>query len=345
MTKFSAGSLALLSALASAFDGVAAAEVSDQENNFDVDISMEVSEDCDYELAVSFAHDADLPLGSKDKCDPANVQIAPEDGKPYLAFREFDHAFSDEIYEATGFASISLDWQACGHPPVNVFTVPHYDFHFYTDPAEIRAERTCDQPEGAPICIPDVKAQTTASGRAFFSVATVWQLVDDVNSATNAPANMPPGFTCGLADAIPLSGTHCWDLSSQPADVASWINPFLILGSYDSKIAFFEPMAPVSFVTGSGTNSHSEKLVYEGQTVHTLPHEWSMMYNSNTNRTTVTLKGKSGVCGEEAEVTPVEGTNSTMNSTTNSTEESSSVFRSCSGLVSAGIAVLAMALF
>lgn len=133
----------------------------------------------DYGLTLSFKHDENLPVPDDPaQCNPfapGGPALAP-DGKPYLATREFNIPLSDEIYQATGFASIGLDYQACGHPPMDVFTKPHYDVHFYTDSKEVRDEWTCDQPMGAPICIPDSNNQTTASGRAFFNVSVIFWL-------------------------------------------------------------------------------------------------------------------------------------------------------------------------
>ena len=133
----------------------------------------------DYGLKLSFKHDENLPVpNDPDQCNPfapGGPALAPDD-KPYLATREFNIPLSDEIYQATGFASIGLDYQACGHPPMNVFTKPHYDVHFYTDSKEVRDEWTCDQPMGAPICDSNDE-QTTASGRAFFNVSYYFGLM------------------------------------------------------------------------------------------------------------------------------------------------------------------------
>ncbi|MEO6583140.1 MAG: DUF5602 domain-containing protein [Ferruginibacter sp.] len=34
--------------------------------------------------------------------------------------------------ELTPFDHLVINWNVQGHPPVNIFTVPHFDFHFYT---------------------------------------------------------------------------------------------------------------------------------------------------------------------------------------------------------------------
>lgn len=253
-----------------------------QEDPFNVEFDIEYI-DCDYKLTFSFEHNSDLPSGSQEKCSPGT--IAP-DGLPYLAPREFPYKFSNKIYKETGFASLSLDWQACGHPPFGVFTIGHYDMHFYTDPIEVREKRTCDLVPQGPVCIPD--AQDTTSGRAFFNVATILP-------TSSILANMPEKFTCDLETALPVSGIHCWDFSKNPAP-SSWADPVLVMGSYDATVAFFEPMVPLSFVTGHTDHYYSEQVDYQGQTIKTLPSEYSINYEANTGRATITLKGARSSC-------------------------------------------------
>mmetsp|Transcript_31763 Transcript_31763/g.57498 ORF Transcript_31763/g.57498 Transcript_31763/m.57498 type:complete len:312 (+) Transcript_31763:26-961(+) len=309
MVKFSHYSLSLLSALAaapraarasifesstsksSASNGKGAKSRKKDKDPFNVEIDIKYS-DCNYELTFSFEHDRNLPLGAENCVEGA---FAP-DGLPYLAPREFSYKFSDEIYKETGFASHSLDYQACGHPPFGIFTTSHYDMHFYTDPIEVRAGRTCNQPLGAPICIPDTNAQTTESGKAFFNVATIWELSSNGTVLPNIPANMPANFTCDIEAAVPASGTHCWDFLTNPNSVESWVDPVLIMGTYDAKIAFWEPMAPLSFVTGVNDTYYSAEVNYQGQTIKTLPTEYSIEYDATTGRATIILNGVKSSC-------------------------------------------------
>ncbi len=64
-----------------------------------------------------------------------------------------------------------IDFNPCGHPPFNVFNVPHYDMHFYTSPLEIREGWTCAPFPPAPVICDFTSEQTSASGRAFFNVS------------------------------------------------------------------------------------------------------------------------------------------------------------------------------
>lgn len=256
---------------------------------------------CDYELKFSFKHNDTLPIGDMDTC----VQDAiASDGLPYLASREFIYPFSDETYEETGFASHSLDFQACGHPD-GICTTAHYDMHFYTDPADVREGRLCDLATFAPICN-FTAVQSTDSGRAFFNVATIWDSpppnqglvpANYPSSPVPAIANMPADFTCDAAAAVPGSGIHCWDFNSNPS-AQCWCYPVLVMGSYDAKIAFFEPTVALDFVTGVNDASYHSDVAYEGKTIKTLPYHYSVSYVVSTGRTTIILKGKRNSCAE-----------------------------------------------
>ena len=79
---------------------------------------------------------------------------------------------------------ISLDFNPCGHPPADVFTVPHYDAHMYMVSPKARTCMTCDIIPGKPVCNPE--EQTTENGRALFHAATV--------QPSGKIANMPDGF-------------------------------------------------------------------------------------------------------------------------------------------------------
>ena len=98
----------------------------DFQSNFDVD-----AEECQFTLDFSFIHDDTLPLPQNgDQCMPTYTGLA-SDGLPYSAFRWHYESVSEHIKKLTGVDHISLDYNSCGHPPLGVFTVPHYDLHIY----------------------------------------------------------------------------------------------------------------------------------------------------------------------------------------------------------------------
>ena len=61
---------------------------------------------------------------------------------------------------------------------------------------------------------------------------------------------MPAIFTDQVGAATPYSGIHVYDIAGA-VPVADWTNPVLMIGSYDSQIAFLETMFPYTFVNGT----------------------------------------------------------------------------------------------
>ena len=99
-------------------------------------------------------------------------------------------------------------------------------------------------------------------------------------------------FKCDVEAAIPGQGIHCWDQLNQPVSVADWNTPVLIMGSYNGKIAFFEPMIPLEYISDGGSRRYKEIVHYAGQTIDSLPGTWDVRYNENEDgRAVVTLFG------------------------------------------------------
>jgi hypothetical protein len=117
----------------------------------------------------------------------------------------------------TPFKTLGVDWNAAGHPPAGVYTLPHFDFHFYM---VTEAERL-----GAT----DETKLNAAPPTGYL------------------PANHAP------AGAVPQMGMHWVDLNSpelNPNNPATFTQTF-IYGSYNSKITFYEPMATLSFLNST----------------------------------------------------------------------------------------------
>ena len=152
-------------------------------------------------------------------CNPADVQIA-DDGMPFLAERNSYMPLSDDIRAATPFDHIAFDYQPCGHPPLGIFTKPHYDLHIYHVPVEAREHMTCDLLPGAPVCAFPADAQTSDSGKAFY---------DQIPTIAK-------NFAVGIDTAIPLSGIHYWNQDTQPASAAEWTEPFFIMGGVSQML-------------------------------------------------------------------------------------------------------------
>ena len=98
----------------------------------------------------------------------------------------------------------------------------------------------------------------------------------------------------------PLMGSHYWNGATQPnLNVEPWEDPVWIMGSLDGAISLIEPMFPLTFVTGKVDREYNEELTYVSQTDKRLPFRYTVSYNAKTEFATITIVGKSALCGKE----------------------------------------------
>lgn len=121
--------------------------------------------------------------------------------------------------EYTPFDHVGLNWNPAGHPPPNLFMVPHFDIHFYLMSLADRL----NIPNYAP------------------------------NSAFDIypPAGyMPATYAPGPGGEIQM-GKH-WSLP--PAQIAPFTRT-MILGSYNGAFTFVEPMITLSYLQSGASSS------------------------------------------------------------------------------------------
>jgi hypothetical protein len=146
-------------------------------------------------IVVNDAAMNSVPLGQpSDHMSPANnllIPIAGESGTPFK------------------FAMVN--WNSSGHEPDQVYTLPHFDFHFYTS-----------------------------------TQAEVMNYMDEtkLNAEPNA-AYIPANHISG--PGVPMMGRHYIDATSPELQGQTFTQTFLF-GSYDSKVVFWEPMITQAFL-------------------------------------------------------------------------------------------------
>ena len=112
---------------------------------------------------------------------------------------------------ATPFKHIWLNWNPAGHEPPGVYDIPHFDLHYYTI---TNAER---------------EAMDNAK-------------MNNLPAAEYMPANyISPGL------GVPQMGNHYIDVTSPELNGQPFTQTF-IMGSYDSKVIFYEPMITKAFL-------------------------------------------------------------------------------------------------
>lgn len=123
---------------------------------------------------------------------------------------------------ATGYQVVELDWNPAGHPPPQVYTVPHFDFHFYT--ASL-ADRNSIVPTD-----PDFVAKADSNPPARYR-----------------PTGYVSPLVNGHAQAVPMMGVH-WLNTAAPEFNGSPFTATFIYGAWDGHFTFVEPMVSLAYL-------------------------------------------------------------------------------------------------
>ncbi len=119
----------------------------------------------------------------------------------------------------TQYQLIGLNWNPTGHPPAMIYTVPHFDFHFYMTSLAVR------------------------------------NAIDPADSAfANEAANLPAadfrisGYVADPpANAVPHMGLH-WTDANAPEFHGQPFTRTFIAGSWNGQFTFFEPMVARAYL-------------------------------------------------------------------------------------------------
>jgi len=121
------------------------------------------------------------------------------------------------------FDHVTMGFMAAGHPPPGIYSVPHFDFHFYKMSLSDR------------LSIPPYSQATAAFNN-------------------NPPAGYLPSLYVKAPGGEAQMGAHWMDVTSAEFNGQPFTHTF-VYGSYDGKVNFLEPMATLSFLQ-AGTTVH-----------------------------------------------------------------------------------------
>lgn len=116
----------------------------------------------------------------------------------------------------SGYDHVAVGWNPHGHEPAGVYTVPHFDFHFYSIT------------EAAQDAIPPYEQDSVK--------------FNNVPSAEYFPANY-----FGIPGGVPQMGKHWIDVTSPEFHGQPFTETF-IYGSFDGKVIFHESMVAKSYL-------------------------------------------------------------------------------------------------
>jgi hypothetical protein len=117
---------------------------------------------------------------------------------------------------ATPFTHAAINWQPTGHPPAGVYTVPHFDVHFYT--------------------ITQAARDAILLGDAQLAAKM---------ARVPAAEFVPTGYVQGMA--AEHMGLH-WNDPAAPERLGEPFTKTFIYGSYDGAFIFAEPMLTKAYL-------------------------------------------------------------------------------------------------
>jgi len=150
------------------------------------------------------------------------------------------------------FKFIMVNWNSSGHEPENVYTLPHFDFHFYMTP------------------------QSEVVG-----------YTDMTKLEIDPAADYLPANHIGGAPA-PGMGKHWLDLASPELGGETFTQTF-IYGSYDGKVVFYEPMITRDYLLA--TNSFERDIPQPAKFKNSGYYPTRMKIKRENGVTEVSLEG------------------------------------------------------
>lgn len=177
---------------------------------------------------------------------------------------------------STGYNHVMLDWNPQGHEPDHVYTLPHFDFHFFR--------------------ITETERDSIMPNNPAFAIKA---------ALLPPPEFVPPGYRAAhlmagvsaVAAAKPMMGMHWRDTSSpelQPPPANHMFTETFIYGSYNGKFIFVEPMITKTFMESlKGTAGMSRTVSTAGavQTPGYYPNAYSIRYDVGSKQYHIALNG------------------------------------------------------
>jgi hypothetical protein len=147
----------------------------------------------------------------------------------------------------TPYKFVQFDWNPNGHEPDSVYTVPHFDFHFYTVPVEVRNSIVPSAPGYAQM------AANKPAQQYWYPFH-----VDASTLAGGAPDS---------AVTVPLMGIHWLDVRTPEiqklaGNPDAW-KPFtktFIYGSWNGQFIFDEPMITRAYILSKKTATEPSEV-------------------------------------------------------------------------------------
>jgi hypothetical protein len=157
----------------------------------------------------------------------------------------------------TGYTEVVIDWNPHGHPPPHVYTVPHFDFHFYgISSAEVE--------------------------KISFTGPT------DPATKVSDTALIPPHYKVIPATAINQMGVHAIDTTAPELHGKPFTATF-IYGYNKGQLIFLEPMVTRAYLLTKPNLSSPVQTPAQYSRTGYYPTNYSVRYDKQSNAYVVAL--------------------------------------------------------
>lgn len=163
---------------------------------------------------------------------------------------------------ATGYSHLMIDWHPMGHPPKGIYTVPHFDFHFYTIDRKSQMAIRYAHPE-----TPDM-----------------------TGVAMPKPALVPAGYFIPPGTQVSEMGLHAVPKAAPEFHGKPFTNTF-IYGYAGGRLAFVEPMITRAYLKGRPHYSAKLAVPREYSTPGYYPTRYTVAYDARAKVYRVMLAG------------------------------------------------------
>lgn len=160
----------------------------------------------------------------------------------------------------TPFDHVYMGWNPQGHEPNGIYTVPHFDFHFYTTSV---AEREA----------------ITPSDPAFNEKA----------ARKPAPEFVPAGYVM-IPGAVPQMGAHWVDPTSPELNGHPFTKTF-IYGSWNGRMTFMEPMITKAYLESKPDVTEPIKTASRYDPAGMYPSSYTVRYDASSREYRIALSG------------------------------------------------------
>ena len=168
---------------------------------------------------------------------------------------------------------VGFDWNSIGHPPVDIYGEPHFDFHFYMIDTAVKS------------------AILPAEGEApnEFGEFADTPFAERAMKAPTA-GYLPVHYAYAPGSAVPMMGGHWIDPASHEFHGQAF-DKTLIYGTWDGEVIFVEPMITKAFIESKPEGTYDIPAPEKVPSPGWYPSAYVVKYDANAKEHRIALTG------------------------------------------------------